>query len=269
MAKIVIWSMEEKSFGNTSVAVAISTLMSMETKLYNLISHLNWQDMSMESSYYDLRDIKSLILSGNVNIGMSALSRLIDSKKLTPDSVRNYAKPLLKDRLDVLFGILGKDKEIYDNVINVSEIIVDSASKTYDNVIIDCVKGVNETSKKIIKDADYVLVVLNQSHTSMDSFFDNLNKLDILKDKKYDIVIGKYDRDSLYNFNNIRRTYNYQEPIFIVPQNTNFMDACNDGKLIDFILKNRNVDINSSNGYFLSEVRKVYQNIIKRLDIKV
>ena len=53
--------------------------------------------------------------------------------------------------------------------------------------------------------------------------------------------------------------------ISTIPYNTLFFEACEEAKVADLFLKLRNVDTEDRNGFFLSEVKRVIDNIIYRL----
>ena len=100
MPRIVFWSPYENMTGNTHTAVAISTLMGMTHKVTSLLMQANFNSRKMESSFTPYEELKQSGVFNNSNIGINALIRLISSNKLTADSIQNYAKPVLKERLD-------------------------------------------------------------------------------------------------------------------------------------------------------------------------
>ena len=97
-----------------------------------------------------------------------------------------------------------------------------------------------------------------------------MDTLKILQEKPYIPVIGKYDRFSKYADKNIARTFNYKKKLYTIPYNTQFFDACNEGTLAEFMLKNRKADpAIDRNGFFIGETRKLVDAILKELESKL
>jgi len=264
MPKIVFWSPITRMTGNTHAAVAISTLMGMDEDINAILLHAHWQSRKIESSFADYDQLKAMNTFSNSNIGMTALSRLVDSNKLTPESIRNYAKPVLKQRLDIMFGTNVTTREQFKALSDTFPAIVRKADEAYDFAIVDSPKGIEHPYiKEILEDADLLVCTVAQDIVMLDEFFEELDKIDLIKNKNKIIVIGDYENKSKCNVFNIKGRYKTKYPIFAVPHNYVFMDACNDGAVVDFFYKNIKADARDYNGYFISEVRKIVKKILE------
>ena len=252
MPKIVFWSANNVTTGSEHAVIAITTLLAIQNKSTCLLMQANFNSKKIESSYtpYDI-----VVRNGafnNPNIGIAALIRLIASNKLSADSIQNYAKPVLKERLDVLYGISSDDLEGYKQLANNLPYVLRKADEIYDIVFADIPKTLkNKCVIDTIQDSDIVICIVNQDIVKIDNLFNILEKNEVLKAKNKIIVISDYEQDSKFNITNIRNKYKIKDPIYCVPHNYIFSDACNSGNVIDFVFRNLNVSSNANSAGFL------------------
>lgn len=269
MAKVIFWSPTNEMSGNTHTAVAVSTIMGISHKASCLMVNGHYDTYKIESSYTPYDELKASGAMENSNIGLGALVRLVISNKLTSDAIKNYAKPVLKERLDILYGLNSKDSEQYDQMVNNLQYIIRKANEAYDIVFVDLPKGQKEKYiKDTLTDSDVVVCVVNQDILKLDKFFDTISKDEILKTKNIIYVIGDYEEGSKYNINNIRSRYRLKDLIYAIPHNYLFIDACNDGNVIDFFYRNINADIKDYNGSFIYNTLNVAEKIIEAAKLK-
>ena len=264
MARIVFWSLDHSMTGNTLSAIAVSTLMSITHKTINLLMQGNYNSRKIESSF---TPYVSLVESGafdNSSIGVSALIRLITSNKLTSDAIQNYAKPVLKDRLDILYGMSAKDREGYLELVNNLPYLTRKAAEVYDAVFIDMPKTANQKYiRDTLADADIVVCTVNQDVVKLNDFFNKMDQIEELKDKQKIYVISDYEQMSKFNVTNLKMKYRHKGELFVVPHNYIYADACNAGNVIDFFYRNLNADIKDYNGYFISQVNEIVEKIFQ------
>ncbi|MEG0872489.1 MAG: hypothetical protein RSE00_00950 [Clostridia bacterium] len=269
MPRIVFWSPTKNMSGNTHAAIAVSTLMGIAHKVNSLLMQGNYNSKKIESSFTPYDDLKSSGVFDNSSIGISALIRLVTSNKLTSDAIQNYAKPVLKDRLDILYGMNSKDMDGYSDLVNNLPYITRKAAEIYDVVFIDLPKSADDKFiSDTLLDAEIVVCVVNQDVVKLDGFFETVNNMDELKNKSKIFVIGDYEGKAKFNSSNIKLKNTIKEPIFTVPHNYLFADACNSGNVIDFFYRNMNADIKDYNGYFISQVNGIVEKIIELAKIR-
>lgn len=269
MAKVVFWSPKDTMTGCTSTVIAVSTMMSIAHKASCLTINSYFDTNKIESSFTPYDELKASGALDNSNIGLGALVRLVISNKLTPDAIKNYAKPVLKERLDILYGLNSKDSDQYQQMVNSLQYIVRKANEVYDVIFVDLPKTLKEQYvKDTIQDADVVVCVVNQDILNLDAFFDNIQSNELLKNKNKIYVIGDYEDGSKYNLHNIKSKYRINEPLYALPHNYFFTDACNDGSVIDFFYKNINADNKDYNGNFLYSSLNIAEKIIEMAKIK-
>ena len=268
MPKIVFWSPVASSIGQTHASIAVSTLMGIEGDYSNILVHGHWQAKKIESSFSQYESLKAQNVFASSSIGITALARLVESNKLTPESIRNYAKPVLKQRLDIMYGTNVASREQFNQLTNSLVPVIQKANETYDFVWIDSPKSMEKTYiLETLKSADYIICTMNQEGVFLDEAIKKYIENDAIKDKPRMLLMCNYEPKSKYNIPNIRRKYGIKEDVLAVPHNYIFTDACNDGTVIDFFYKNLGADKNDYNGYFISEIRKVIKTVLEHVKV--
>ncbi len=269
MARVVFWSPDATMTGNTHTAVAVSSLMGIEHKASCLLMQGNFDSKKIESSYTMYEQLRESGALENANLGVSALIRLVTSNKLTSDAIQNYAKPVLKGRLDLLYGMTAKDKDGYKDLVNNLPYITRKAAEIYDLVFIDLPKTANyKYIKDTLADSEIVVCTVNQDVVKLDQFFEKVQKIDELKEKNVIYVISDYENKSKFNISNIKIKYRIKDEIYAVPHNFVFTDACNSGDVINFFYKNINSDPKDYNGYFISKTNEIVSKIFELSKLK-
>lgn len=269
MPKIVFWSPEAVETGQTHAAVAISTLMAMEEDYSNILIPGQWQGKKIGSVFESYDMLLSKGVYTNSSIGLTALARLVSSNKITPEAIRNYSKPVLKQRLDIIYGTNVNSREQFDLLIANFPSIVQKAAEAYDIVWVDLPKTTSrEYINEVLKQADLVICTFNQEIVLLNDFLKNLENNEILKGKKKIILMCNYEEKSKYNIQNLRREYGIKDQVLCIPHNFVFADACNDGNVVEgFFYKNIAAEENDYNGYFIAETRKVVKKILDMVKI--
>lgn len=257
----------------TSTMVAVACAMAtMNKKNYRiLVTQTEYGKKDLEASFCNLNKSSSKGSADLADTGVDALDRLIRSNKLTPENIANYAKPILKNRLELLFGSFKNDKDSYERVLETIPMILDYSSQFYDLVMVDLSKGFNNTEiNQILQKSDVIVLTMSQKVSVLDKIFKDMDTIKILQEKPILPVIGKYDRFSKYSAKNIARSFNYKKPIYTIPYNTQFFDSCNEGRALDFFAQNLNADVGTDrNGYFIFETNKVAERLVEMLGNKL
>ncbi|WP_438350945.1 chromosome partitioning protein ParA [Paenibacillus sp. FA6] len=266
MGQVAFWSNRHGQTGNTANMIAVSMLIGIEYLTKILISHTHWEMSTLESTLLKERKLHYGFNQNYTNIGMDALERLAKSNRLDPTNVKDYAIPILRDRLDLIVGTSKPYEEMYVAVNGVLGSILNAAKSYYDISFIDVNSGTkNILTNSVLSTSDLVVVNLNQNINVLNEFFNETP--DCLTDKKYLIVLGQYDGHSKYTAANIQRMFKCEVPIFTIPHSAGFMDACNDKSVVEFFLRNKNVRTNHDNNLFMVEVRKLAKGIMEAVDI--
>lgn len=272
MPIVSFWStVESTQTATTSTIAAVACCMASKSKYKILLTQTHYQNMDLETSFENF-DKKSS--KGNLDIadtGMDALDRLYRSNKLNPENISNYASPLMRGKLELLYGTFKNDKDSYDRVLETMPMIIEQSSRLYDIVMVDLSRGYNSAEiNQILQQSDLIVLTMSQKMQVLKKIFKDINELKILQEKPIIPVIGKYDRFSTYTNKNIARNFNYKKTIYTIPYNTQFFDACNEGKALNFFATNINADIATDrNGYFINETNKLSDAILVALENKL
>lgn len=269
MPIVSFWSTEESAqLSDTATAVAVASMIPTRAKYKTLVTQTHYNDLSLEASFFN-QDKKSRL--DTADTGIDALDRLLRSNKLTPENIPNYASPIIKGRLELLYGTFKNDPDSYSRILETMPIMVDYANQLYDVVLVDLNKG-SKTSEvnPILQKSDLIVFHMSQDMQILKKLFKDMETLKILQEKPVIPVLGRYDRYSKYNERNIARKFNYKKRIYTLPYNTQFFDSCNDGMAAKFFIENANADMGTDrNGFFISEVATLTDAIIEAIKPKI
>ena len=272
MPIISFWGTENSAqLSTTATMTAVAAMLPIKHDYKTLMTQTHYGDMSLESAFFNMDKLGNKGSLDIADTGVDALDRLLRSNKLTPEIIPNYAKPIIKGRLELLYGTFKNDKDSYERVLETMPMMVDYSSQLYDLVFVDLNRGYsNAAMTQILQKSDLIVLTMSQKWSVLKKLFKDVEDLKIFKEKPIISVIGRYDRYSKYNTKNIARTFQYKKPIYCIPYNTQFFDACNEGKALEFFAENMNADIATDrNGFFISEVNKIADEILESLSSKL
>ncbi len=269
MAKIVFWSPEEGASGCTHTAIAVSSLLGITHNVSSLLIDANSNSKKIASSFTLYDDLVNTNGFNDTNLGMNAIMRLIKSNKLSPDIIQNYSKPVLKGKMDVLYSaIANTTTEARENLLSMP-LIAKNADDVYDLVFIDLPKDTTDDGViRVLSQADIVVCVVPQEVEKLSRVLKKMRDIDEIKDKKVIYVLGNYEQDSKFSISYVKMNYKLPEPLYVLPHNYLFTDACNDGNVFDFFYRNINANAKDYNGRFILRTTEIVEEIIKTLKIK-
>ncbi|MFD1736224.1 hypothetical protein ACFSCX_06555 [Bacillus salitolerans] len=262
MSTVSFWS-PTNGQATTSNLILVASLLSAEYELKTMMTQTHAQS-TLESAFLTSSQGSMVDFSDS---GIDALERLARSNRLTHDKVANYTKSVLTNRLDLLAGTSKPNFVKSESIHDVLETIIEAAKRYYDLLLIDVNNGTDhELASKVLQKSDLVIVNLTQNVNVLDQFFSK--DIEQLQDKKMLLVLSNYDVDSRYSEKNIRRRYHCKSPILTVPYNTDYRDAFNDKKVLEYFLRARKQKA-ANNHFFVNEVRKLAKEILKLSDIEM
>lgn len=274
MSIVTFWNNGKEQTGKTLSLAAISTHLAVEHNYRILVISTGYQDQNLDNCFWEAKKAKrkNLGLFGpNTNVamqeGISGLTRMIKSNKLSPDQITNYTKIVLKDRLEILPTYKGEKNE-YNDIRRYYPDIINLANSYYDLVLVDLDKQVqDDIADTVLENSNLIVVNLSQRLSAINSFVEQREEKPILKSKKTLLLIGRYDKYSKYNIKNISRYLGEKNKVSTLPYNTLFFEACEEAKVPDLFLNLRKTTgEDDRNGFFLAEVKRTVDNIIYRLE---
>ena len=273
MAIITFKSNELKETGQTLSIVAVATQMAIEHSYKILVISTNFKDQTLENCFWKLDKKNKPIFTDfqvrtfvGVDSGVEGLIKALVSDKSNVGVVKNYSRTILRDRLDVLVSPDTKSYEEYTKTSSNYPEILQMASRYYDMVFVDLSNRMHEKeAQDILNISDLIIYNITQRLKTIDDFIELKDSDETYKKKNIMLLLGRYDAHSKYNIKNVTRYMKEKKMVLAIPYNTLYFEACSEGKVIDYFLRLKNIDANDRNYYFISEVTRVAETIIVKL----
>lgn len=256
--------------GQSLAASAIASSLAIEHNYRILLISTDFNNNTMESSFFNaFKKERTSFMGGmnrmnnDVSNGAEGLVRMFASNRASGDIIRSFARPILKDRLDLIPALKTKDIKEYRNLSTYFSQIADVANSAYDLVMIDMSSLIPlENQKKIIDLSSIIVIGLLQNLSSIYKFAELKNSSDIYKRNNILLCIDKYNQNSKYTNKNIGRMLNEKDIPITVPYNILFNDNCSEGSIIDYVLQVRTLSFREGkDGYFYDCVKDAAEKI--------
>jgi hypothetical protein len=259
---VVFWSPVPGQTGTTGSLIAVAAMLGLEYASRSLVCHFQGRRSALEQVFGNSRGHTEHASSYFTDTGIDALERLGRNHKLTPEIIRDYTIPVLKDRLDLLPGTLKPNRAFVTGIKEVVHPMLETTKRYYDLTLFDGGSGTRQAlTQALLQNADLVVVSLNQNPSVLERFFMQKEAAEWLAGKPLLLLLGQYDRYSASTARNIARRYKQKTLIYNVPHNAGFMDAMQAGRTIDFFFRNRRVSKDHENFVLMQEVRSLTQAI--------
>ena len=272
MPIITFMSNEKKETGQTMSVAAIATQMAIEHNYKILIVSTNFKEHTLENCFWDLNSVNNFVDSSiktsniGTDAGVEGLIKVVAGNGTNGEIVKNYTKIILRDRLDVLPGPVTTSYVEYERIAAGYPDILKMASTYYDMIFVDLGKRMDEKyAAPILEISDVVVVSITQRLKCIDDFMKLRAQEEFYKHPRIMLLVGRYDGFSKYNAKNMGRYMKMKNQVNTVPYNTLFFEACSEGKIIDYFLKLKNIDVNDRNYLFIKEINNTVQNIIYKI----
>jgi len=274
MSIITFWSETREETAKTLSIVAAATHMAINHQLKILVLSTAFEDDTLENCFWDKKEekkskIKITEKKINIDSGLEGLQKLYMSNRLTPEQIPDYTKVVFaNNRLEVLPISKATTYETYEKTLKTYEDIIESANRYYDFVFVDLNKGFRYPElTKILDISDLVVVNLTQRVKIIDNFMKLRQENPIFKKDNVMILLGRYDKYSKYSAKNVTRYMGEKKVINTVPYNTLFFEACGEGDVADYFLKFKTMDVKDRNGFFISEIARLNENMINTIQM--
>ena len=267
--KIVYWSPIHGQAGTTSNIIITALITGMEHRRTGLLTqtHFNFNNLEAPFVGSNAKNVTSKEFFRDV--GIDLLIRNFKAEKLDKERIDNCCISLPQTNLSLLPGTSKHNRDSYEYEVDTVILNLLRTVEGFTNIIfLDVSSGNNETSMKIIADANLTVVNLSQNISIIDSYFEEYHKL--LNSKVF-FLFGNYDCNSKYNINNIRRRYKEitKNNSGVIPYNTAYLDAQCDGKVLDFVRSNIHTRKDDEHGYFMMKAKKATEKILKQAGVSI
>lgn len=257
---VVFWSPFPGQAGTTTSLLAAATCMGLEySSRMLLLGLLREEDEAVQRAFYTPEKNPSPL----PDIGMDALLRLLQNRKLEASMLRDYAQPLLRERLDVLHGSAKASAGFAGMAERWLEPLLDTARRAYDLVLLDGGSGTAPGWREELRNwADILVVCLPQNRLLLERFFQSPES-ELLSARKAMFVFGQFDPASSLTITNLQRRFRWQQPAFPVMHNTGWLDAVQHGEAIPYWFRNRKTMRQHENHRFVRQVRALAHALIE------
>jgi len=274
MSIITFWNNSKRgNIGQTASLIATATSMAVEHNYKILVLSTQEGDFELDRSY-GLTETASMrflgIKESRFTSGIEGIMKLSQSGKLTPEAIGDYTKIVLKgNRLEVISG----KKETEDNEneqfdFNKYPEIIKIANKYYDMVFVDLDRGLDsDVTRKILAASNLIVWNLEQKLEEVDKVLETQEEDKALQGRNVLYLLTKYEKNSKYNVKNMIRNSSMKKAIYTMPYDILFGDNLQDGTVDQWFLnpKIRRATIYEEHGFFISEINKLCDGIIYKL----
>lgn len=274
MPIITFWSETREETAKTLSIVAAATHMAINHQYKILMLSTAFEDDTLENCFWDIKQgkkskIKITEKRINIDSGLEGLQKLYMSNRLTPEQITDYTKVVFANsRLEILPISKATSYETYEKTLKIYEDVIESANRYYDFVFVDLNKGFRYPElTRILEISDLIVVNLTQRLKIIDNFMKLREENPMFKQDKIMLLLGRYDKYSKYSAKNVSRYMGEKKVINTVPYNTLFFEACGEGEVADYFLKFKTTDVKDRNGFFISEIARLNENMISTIQM--
>lgn len=264
---VAFWSPMPGQGRTTSNLAAVAATIALDHHIRILVAHTHTGHGGLEHIFAPERPSASSLHNHG---GMDSIERLVICGMLTPEGIRDQAESILKDRLDLLRGLseAGEktQKQIFPHIFR-------EYRRFYDLLFLDLSAETNqEVIDMVIKQADLIVVNLGQSKRELESYLSGNGVPASLGHTQKLYCLGAYDRNSRLNKDRIMNMLGLnKKELALIPYDTRFLDAQNDQRTLQFLLKAREAKARflefSEERYFTESVRSMAKLILQRLEL--
>lgn len=269
MSIVTFWGSGKEQVGKTLAVVAIATNIAIEHNKRVLVVSASYNNDALKNCYWsDETTKRNSIFRPRTGIeldnGIDGLAKMIQSNKISPETITDYTKVIFKDRLEVLLGFEQKTLSNRETVGKIYSEIVQTAGRYYDLVFVDLDNEIDQTgTNEILENSDLIIAMSSQKLASVKLMEE---KKATLPQGKVMLLIGKYDRKSKYTIKNLTRMIGEKKEILTIPYNTLYFEASQEGNVTDLFLRLRRIeDKNDSNFFFIEQVKKATEEIMNKI----
>ncbi len=254
--KIAFWSNSPGKSGVTGNLSCISILSAMiqPSKMVLFENHSNINDLGSmflnQNSYDKLKEENSYFVE-------NGLGRILNCCDMGDDVNSGIVLRTCLSVFDQRVFYLppgGMNRDLLEFRLNRhAENVMDLLEQVCGTVCVDLSSTSLESSRKILKEADLIVVNLCQNDQLLSHFFRNFSEIR----KKAFYVIGNYDPESFIRKSDIVRRFDLSgNMVGTIPYNRRFADALTKGNVVTYLLKNFSCGEDNINYEFISAARE-------------
>ena len=254
--------------------LAVATMLALDYPLKIAVAHTDAGETPLERAYAKLRYTDRL--QSAAGGGMDAILRLTECDLLTPALLRDHTESILKERLDLIAGAAPGSRQLLAENF---PLIKAAAAQYYDILFVDVTATADGTandlvSRQALMHADLIVKTVNQNEFLLERM--RLQPMtwstgDDSGDEGL-LCVGAYESTSKLTLDRIAKQLGTaRKRIGAVPRNVRFMDAMNEGRILDYLLramaaKKRFLE-HDEQADFIAAVRSMGKLVLRALDL--
>jgi len=269
MSVVTFWGSGKEQVGKTMAVVALATNMAIEHNKKILVISASYNNDTLKNCYWSTGIAKKtnmFIKNPGVELGngIEGLAKMVQSNKITPETITDYTKIVFKDRLEVLLGFEERTSASGENIAKIYSEIVQVASRYYDFIFVDLDNEIDTIeTEEILQKSNLIIAMASQKLSSISTMKEKMKKF---PENKTMLLIGKFDKQSKYNLKNLSRTFGEKKEFLAIPYSTLYFESAQEGNVADLFLKLRRIeDKMDENWFFIEQVKTVSSEIMKKL----
>ncbi len=254
--KIAFWSNSPGKSGVTGNLSCISILSAMiqPSKMVLFENHSNINNLGSmflnQNSYDKLKEENSYFVE-------NGLGRILNCCDMGDDVSSGIVLRTCLSVFDQRVFYLppgGMNRDLLEFRLNRhAENVMDLLEQVCGTVCVDLSSSSLESSRKILKEADLIVVNLCQNDQLLSHFFRNFSEIR----KKAFYIIGNYDPESIIRKSDIVRRFGISgNMVGTIPYNRRFADALTKGNVVTYLLKNFSCGADNINYEFISAAKE-------------
>ncbi|MHB8129835.1 MAG: hypothetical protein ACYDEX_12630 [Mobilitalea sp.] len=267
---MIFWAPVHGQAATTSNAIATSLMAGMGFKKKVMLTQTHFNYNNLEAPLVGHNSSNSAHKEYFRDVGLDAIIRCFKAAKIDRSTLENCCISLPNSNMLLLPGTSKSIRESFDYEMEAVMLgLLRAIEEVQGLVFVDISSGDNPLSKKLIANADLVVVNLSQNMGITDLYFEMFKDM---MPKNIFYLFGNYDCKSKYNISNIRRKYHKYITATnsgVIPNNTAYLDAQCDGNVVEFIRKNLKNCKNDDNNYFIMKVKVATERILKMAGVNL
>lgn len=276
MAIITFWGSTKKQTNQTASLIGSALQMGIDRNLKILLVDGTFNSKEINRAFNQKEEKKqnAILTSSNlgqvdISSGIEALLSAVSSNKTSPEIIKNYTVPLLTGRLDVLYGMKTEDKTTFNTNLKLFKDMLVTANQYYDLIYLDLEKGeLIPEIIEILKISDIIVYPFEQRVEFIEKFEELWGNVEPLENKNKVIpLITREDRFSKYNSDNMARRFKIKPTIPSIIYNTLFMEALQEGKVMQLFFNLNNQSVTYRNNYFIQTISDLNEFLIDRIQL--
>lgn len=262
--QIAFWTSVRGLAGNSAITAAIAGTLAIEKKRNTVILDNSGKENSIRRI---LQQESIRNHPWDRKVGIEGMLQLARANKLNNINVKSYANTLVKNvSFDMVEGCYDCENESFAESREAYINSLKCLNEAYEVVCVDVMAGIaNKLSTYIIDSSQIIIISLNQNRQLWSEMTKIITETTIFDNKQLVFVISKYDYQSKIKLSNLKREFKLGNVVEI-PYNVDFMDNCNTGKLIEFLLRNYKCSKYDENYEFIGQMKELVEVICEVIE---